>query len=229
MKTKVVNINKEDYDVYIGRDGKGLNGYFGNPFKLLPGQESGDTLDAYSQYFFNKLENDPEFRRKVNTLKNKKLGCFCKPKKCHGDIIVEYLNKPKFKILVCGSREIKNKEAIFSKLDYLTSKRNLSEIEIIQGGQKSFDSCFDSSPNRYHGADYFAKLWAEERGVEMTEFKADWGKYGKAAGPIRNNEMLNYSPDVCVAFLSTEGENKGTKNMLKLSFKANILTRQYII
>lgn len=93
MKTKVVNLHKEPYDVYIGRAGKGKDGYFGNPFKLNPGDPKGSTLEKYRDYFVNRLLNDPEFKERVLSLQGKTLGCFCKPNACHGDIIVEYLNK----------------------------------------------------------------------------------------------------------------------------------------
>ena len=91
--TKVVNIYKEPYEVYIGRAGKGKDGYFGNPIKLLKGQPRGSTIEKYKEYFYKRLENDPEFKFKIKALKNKTLGCFCKPHACHGDVIKEYLDK----------------------------------------------------------------------------------------------------------------------------------------
>jgi hypothetical protein len=91
MKTKVVNLKNEKYDVYIGRAGRGQDGYFGNPFMLSAGQSRGASLDKYRKYFFERLKTDPEFRARINGLKCKTLGCFCKPHPCHGDIIVEYL------------------------------------------------------------------------------------------------------------------------------------------
>lgn len=92
MKTKVVNLYKEQYDVYIGRAGKGRDGYFGNPFPLLKGDERGSTLEKYKQWFYNRLKIDREFELKISELKGKTLGCFCKPNACHGDIIKEYLD-----------------------------------------------------------------------------------------------------------------------------------------
>lgn len=92
MNTKVVNIYKDEYDVYIGRKGKNQDGYFGNPFPLKQGEERGSTLSKYKDYFYKRLENDLEFKEKILSLKGKKLGCFCKPNPCHGDIIKEYLD-----------------------------------------------------------------------------------------------------------------------------------------
>lgn len=92
LPTKVVNLYKEHYDVYIGRAGKGQDGYFGNPIRLQKGQSRGETIAAYKQYFYARLASDTEFKQRIHELKGKRLGCFCKPNACHGDVIVEYLN-----------------------------------------------------------------------------------------------------------------------------------------
>lgn len=91
-QTKVVNIRSEAYDVYIGRAGRGQDGYFGNPIVLRPGATRGSTLEGYKVYFYNRLKSDPEFKRRIHELKGKTLGCFCKPYPCHGDIIKAYLD-----------------------------------------------------------------------------------------------------------------------------------------
>lgn len=90
-ETRVVNIYKEPYDIYIGRTGKGKDGYFGNPFPLKQGEARGSTLVKYKEYFDTRIANDPEFKERILSLKGKTLGCFCKPNPCHGDIIKEYL------------------------------------------------------------------------------------------------------------------------------------------
>jgi hypothetical protein len=91
-KCTVVNLNRERYDVYIGRAGKGKDGYFGNPFVLQRGEARGATIERYQKWFYNRINEDAEFRRRVSELKGKKLGCFCKPNACHGDIIAEFVN-----------------------------------------------------------------------------------------------------------------------------------------
>jgi hypothetical protein len=92
MKTRAVNLRKEEYDVYIGRAGHGQDGYFGNPFPLRPNESRGSTLEKYREYFYNRLKKDPEFLKRVLELKGERLGCFCKPQPCHGDIIAEWLD-----------------------------------------------------------------------------------------------------------------------------------------
>jgi Domain of unknown function (DUF4326) len=39
------------------------------------------------------LNKDPEFKRRILALKGKRLGCFCQPEACHGDVIADWLNK----------------------------------------------------------------------------------------------------------------------------------------
>lgn len=101
--TKIVNLYKEKYDVYIGRPGKNQNGYFGNPVKLDKinkcficneiHEVSGSTLKCYKIYFLHRIETDIEFKEKILELKNKTLGCFCnKPENCHGNIIKEWID-----------------------------------------------------------------------------------------------------------------------------------------
>lgn len=92
--TRVVNLFKEPYDVYIGRKGKGHDGYFGNPFRIVDG-ERGSTKEKFTEYFNERIKTDILFKSRVLELKGKRLGCFCKqPHKevwCHGDVYVEYL------------------------------------------------------------------------------------------------------------------------------------------
>lgn len=93
MPTTIVNIkHTQHWDVYIGRPGKGQDGYFGNPFALVPGAIRGSTIAKYKEYFLKRIEDDPQFKQRILNLKGKTLGCFCKPHPCHGDIIIEWLN-----------------------------------------------------------------------------------------------------------------------------------------
>lgn len=91
--TKIVNIHRGlSYDVYIGRAGKGHDGFFGNPFVLTSEVSRVSILQQYERWFYERLSTDPDFKRRIHELKGKTLGCFCVPKLCHGHIIVDYLN-----------------------------------------------------------------------------------------------------------------------------------------
>ena len=93
---KVVNLHKEKYDVYIGRAGRGHDGYFGNPIAIGRtcsecGEKHtrGGTLVCYEGWLWKRIKEDSEFKKRVMQLRGKTLGCFCKPKACHGDILAK--------------------------------------------------------------------------------------------------------------------------------------------
>lgn len=66
------------------------------------------------------------------------------------------------------------------------------------------------------GADTLSGLWAKKNKINAQIFPAQWSKYGRAAGPIRNQHMLSESqPDLVVAFPG----GKGTQNMVQISKK----------
>jgi len=90
--TKVVNLYKDDYDVYIGRAGRGESGSFGNPFSIKQFGRDG-SIEKFKEYFLRRVEDDLTFRDKVLDLRGKTLGCFCAPKRCHGEVIVEWLEE----------------------------------------------------------------------------------------------------------------------------------------
>ena len=85
---KVINkYHNVPYDVYIGRGSP-----FGNPYVIGPDGDRGEVIEKYRQYFLKRIEEDPIFKDNVIGLRGKTLACFCKPKACHGDIIIEWLN-----------------------------------------------------------------------------------------------------------------------------------------
>lgn len=102
---RVVSIFLDPYDEYIGRAGKGHDGYFGNPVttdKPCPmcGKrhvDAGSTLPCYRSYAEKRVARDPEFKRRLLALHGRTLGCFCAPKgglgahdtlRCHGQIML---------------------------------------------------------------------------------------------------------------------------------------------
>lgn len=62
------------------------------------------------------------------------------------------------------------------------------------------------------GADLLGKRWADSHGIPVKEFPADWEKFGRAAGHIRNRQMGKYA-DTLIAFW--DGHSKGTKGMIE--------------
>lgn len=80
--TIVVNKYRNNYDVYIGRGSK-----WGNPFVIGQDGDRNTVIEKYREWILTQPQiNDLE------ELRGKRLGCFCKPNRCHGDILVELLN-----------------------------------------------------------------------------------------------------------------------------------------
>lgn len=69
------------------------------------------------------------------------------------------------------------------------------------------------------GADQMGEFWAEEHGVLVTTFPADWDRFGRSAGYRRNEDMAKYS-DVLVAFW--DGHSRGTKHMIDLALEHSL-------
>jgi DNA polymerase len=84
MDTVVVNKYKEDFDVYIGRGSK-----WGNPFVIGPDGDREEVIHKYEVW----IRAQPHLMNSLHELENKRLGCFCKPKMCHGDILVKLLGE----------------------------------------------------------------------------------------------------------------------------------------
>lgn len=77
--TKVVHCWQKHYDVYIGRPTK-----FGNPFHVGIDGTQEEVVHMYRAWIMSR----PKLLRAVRTeLKGKILGCWCKPKACHGDVL----------------------------------------------------------------------------------------------------------------------------------------------
>jgi hypothetical protein len=64
------------------------------------------------------------------------------------------------------------------------------------------------------GADRLGELYAKRRKIPIKKFPADWKKYGKRAGFLRNLEMAEYADAV---ILFWDGKSKGTKNMIEIA------------
>lgn len=117
------------------------------------------------------------------------------------------------RVLVCGSRTFSDRDAIHSSL-LSAWWSEPSQLVVIEGGAR--------------GADAIAAKWAQRfgRGVGHIQFPADWARYGKRAGFIRNRQMLDEGkPDVVLAFVDKPlAESVGTAMMVDLARKAGVVT-----
>lgn len=100
--------------------------------------------------------------------------------------------------------------------------RNWTDRDMIQRFLKGVPEGTFIIEGEAKGADTIAREEAEKLGFLVNPCRALWNLYGKAAGPIRNQEMLGYLPDLVVAFHDHLENSRGTKNMLKQARKKGI-------
>ena len=84
--TLVVHCEKDGYDVFIGRPSK-----WGNPFIIGKDGTRKDVINKYRKWILVQ----PDLVNSLPELKDKVLGCWCKPNSCHGDVLADLANKPK--------------------------------------------------------------------------------------------------------------------------------------
>lgn len=83
-QTKVINVYKDGQpDIFIGRPSP-----WGNPYKIGVDGTREEVVEKYRQW----IQEQPRLLSLLPVLKGKTLGCFCKPKACHGDVLVELVN-----------------------------------------------------------------------------------------------------------------------------------------
>lgn len=122
-----------------------------------------------------------------------------------------------YKIIINGSRDFYNYTYLRLILkDYImTNQINPELIEIISGGAK--------------GADTLAIKFAKEYNLNYKVMNADWNKYGKRAGILRNAEMLTYAisnpNDIAILISFWNGTSKGTKHMIDISNDKGIIVK----
>lgn len=96
--TTLINISnspKEDMDVYIGEEHQayGLDSsIFRNPFDETE-MEREEAAQHFKMYLYRRYLTDKEFRKELHSIEGKTLGCLCYPRRCHGEVIVDLLNK----------------------------------------------------------------------------------------------------------------------------------------
>ena len=109
-----------------------------------------------------------------------------------------------FKLIVAGSRSFSDFDRLAADLDRLLVRR-FPDVEIVSGGAS--------------GADALAERYARSRGLAFRAFPADWRRWGKLAGPIRNRQMADYGSAVVVYW---DGRSRGTADMISSASAAGL-------
>ena len=117
--------------------------------------------------------------------------------------------KPTFKVIIAGGRDFVDYNLLREKVNnILVDKRLTHKIVIVSGCAR--------------GADTFGMRYASENIFDVDEYPADWNKYGKKAGYMRNVEMAE-NADALIAFW--DGKSKGTKHMIDIATERNLPIR----
>ena len=183
--------------VYIGRPT-----VWGNPFSK--GSKEKNIAD-FREYAVKRHASDPSW---LAPLRGKSVVCWCAPAGCHGDVIIQLANQEVeqtdgLRVAVTGGRDFSNKHVVWETLDYIHNERGISEL--VHGGAR--------------GADTIAGEWAKHRGVKVSVFLPEWDKLGKRAGIVRNQVMLDQSPDVVVAYPGGRGTGHMVSSAKRQGFK----------
>ena len=114
-------------------------------------------------------------------------------------------NLPAKKVVIAGCRDYNNYIEAKEFIDFCISElRKKNEIVIVSGGAS--------------GADAIGERYAQENGFRLEKYPADWKKYGRAAGPIRNRQMAEIT-DFVICFW--DNKSRGTKSMIEYAKKQN--------
>jgi hypothetical protein len=112
------------------------------------------------------------------------------------------------RVIIAGGREFNDWQLLKTYVSYYLLMLEPSEVEIVSG-------CCG-------GADQLGEEYSILYGYPLIEFEADWKKYGKAAGPIRNKQMAEYGTHL-IAFWN--GRSPGTMDMIKQAKEHGLLVR----
>ena len=86
--THVVHQSRSPFDVYIGRPSK-----WGNPFEIGPDGTRAEVIEKYRNWILTQSD----LLSQLPELKGKILGCWCAPSPCHGDVLVELIDRDRLK------------------------------------------------------------------------------------------------------------------------------------
>lgn len=112
------------------------------------------------------------------------------------------------KIIIAGGRDFNDYDLLKKEAAAFLFEIENGEAQIVSGGAK--------------GVDAMGERFAQENNIEVVLFPADWKKYGRAAGPKRNAQMAEYATHL-LSFWN--GESKGTKSMITLAKKNNLMVK----
>lgn len=159
-KSLVVHLKRDHHDVRIDRETP-----WGNPIVLhdpKDDEERAAVLAAYKTWVLTSVNPRAQWVRKhVHELRGKVLGCWCAPRPCHGDVLVELSNRWPLAVIGAGARNWTDRELVYEKLDRLLARRG--PFILVEGTAA--------------GADRICGTWAKKNkaaGVGHEPVPAEW-------------------------------------------------------
>ncbi len=110
------------------------------------------------------------------------------------------------RVIIAGSRSMSDYEYLKEIMDFIIGVEDEWNETILSGTAR--------------GADLLGERYAKERSLKIQRYPANWHKYGKSAGIIRNKKMVQ-SADILVAFW--DGKSKGTKHVIDYANECGLL------
>ena len=188
--------NKETKD---GRNMAGISSLLGDAISSIINVKEESDLDSFL------AGNNVSFSaNEIKGLDDFELICFLVVKDSE-----ELKNKKNFRLVVAGSRDFNDYGMLCSALDEVIDELKAEyNVTIVSGTA--------------NGADKLGEKYAEKHGLKIERHPANWGRYGRGAGPIRNTEMVKESDGVVVFW---NGESTGAKNIIDCAKAENHLIK----
>jgi hypothetical protein len=113
------------------------------------------------------------------------------------------------KTIIAGSRTITD----YRWVEGAIADSGIVVTEVVSGGCR--------------GVDIFGERWAREHGVPVRVFRPDWDRHGKAAGPIRNRQMIDYVAPGGALVAVWDGQSRGTADVIRQAQAAGLRVFTY--
>lgn len=135
------------------------------------------------------------------------------------------------RVVVCGARDWTDRETIRRELARLPVRKrtmptqdgyeeNVYSPVVVHGGNGERDE----AGKAVRGADLIAAEIALGMGLPVVEVPARWQEFGRAAGPVRNQQMIDMRPCLVIAFHPDLSKSRGTRDTVRRALKAGIRT-----
>ena len=109
--------------------------------------------------------------------------------------------KEDYRVIIAGCRDFYNYVTLKERCEYYLQNKMKTHNVIIVSGHAT-------------GADSLGEKFAADHNLKCELYPADWERHGRAAGPIRNEEMAEVS-DALIAFW--DGKSRGTRSMIEIA------------